>query len=292
MRLLNLLRGGKPKPKAKRAVKCPISRRPRRILPSRPAMLIGLAVLGISSLGAGIGYLHQSGQIERHVGLLKAGFLTGSVQAGLVVEDVLVEGRSKTGVEDLRLALGLERGMPILGFDLQGAQTRIEALGWVRTARIERRLPNLVYVSLTERRPMGRWQKGGRLRLVDEEGAVITARGLKAFAHLPIIIGDDAPPRAASILEILARQADLNQRVHAVSWISGRRWTVSLKNGIEVQLPETKPGAAWARLAEMEREHKVLASNILTIDLRLPAFPMVKVTPDTARRLRDPGKQT
>ena len=65
-------------------------------------------------------------------------------------------------------------------------------------------------------------------------------------------------------------QPELMRRVSAAVRVGGRRWNIRLDNGIDVRLPEENPALAWARLAEYERIHKVLAKDIGVLDLRLP----------------------
>src|SRR3546814_18364686 len=92
--------------------------------------------------------------------------------------------------------------MPILAIDLEALQERVIALPWVRTARVERHLPDTLFIAITERRPLALWQRHRTLALVDEDGVVITDRRLGRFATLPIVIGDGAPERAKGAIEI------------------------------------------------------------------------------------------
>src|SRR3546814_4216063 len=58
---------------------------------------------------------------------------------------------------------------------------------------------DLLFIAITERRPLALWQRHRTLALVDEDGVVITDRRLGRFATLPIVIGDGAPERAKEI---------------------------------------------------------------------------------------------
>ena len=61
---------------------------------------------------------------------------------GLVVDEVLVNGRQNTTKTSLLEALNVKLGEPILGVDLDVIQSRIMALPWVKTAQIKRQLPD------------------------------------------------------------------------------------------------------------------------------------------------------
>ena len=43
-----------------------------------------------------------------------------------------------------------------------------------------------------------------------------------------------------------------------------------MDNGVYVRLPETDALSAWQRFARLERQHKLLKQDLLSIDLRIP----------------------
>src|SRR5690606_20038542 len=120
--------------------------------------------------------------------------------------------------------------------DPQTAKNRLEALPWVRTASVERRLPDTIFVRLVERRPFALWQKNGQLSLVARDGEVIQRSGLERFSQLPLIVGDGAPAHAAALFAILASEPELRRRVTAMTRVGDRRWTLTFDNGIELHL--------------------------------------------------------
>ncbi len=232
----------------------------------------GLAVLGL-------GWLGLDGWYGRQIAAIVDGLYAASAGAGLSVEDVLVEGRKRTPRETLLGTLGLGRGEPILAFDPHLAKARLEALPWVREATVERRLPNTVYLRLTEREPLALWQYKGRLAVIDQGGEVIAGAQAAAFAKLPLLVGEDAPRHAQALLAILDRQPDLRVRVAAAIRVQGRRWNIRLDDGIDVRLPEVDAAAAWGELARLQREHEVLQRDVVTIDLRLPDRLILRTAP-------------
>ena len=72
--------------------------------------------------------------------------------------------------------------------------------------------------------------------LIDETGAVIEGAAPEAFAHLPVLVGADAPSHAASLLGMLASEPDLGAKVVAAVRVQGRRWNLRLDNGVDVRL--------------------------------------------------------
>jgi cell division protein FtsQ len=263
-----------------------------RRLPARAMVLSGFFTATITILG-GLGWhASSSGLVNgwvmageaRVVGLAKA--------TGLEVRDVMVVGRSRTKRAALLEAIGIKVGDLILSVDLQRAHSRVSALVWVKEARLERRLPDTIFVSLIEREPMALWQRDGSLYLIDLDGRVVPSRDVSKFSDLPIVIGDDAPSLAREVLVMLAGEPDLGDRVRAITWVGERRWDVQVDDRINIQLPEQDPHQAWAQLAWMEREHGVLRRDVITIDMRLRDQLVVRVAPVAAARKRDRGRDT
>ena len=156
-----------------------------------------------------------------------------------------------------------------MAIDLDAARTRLEQLPWIRVASIERQYPGTIRVKIVERRPLALWQRKNELVLVDEIGDVITPRKLDRFHKMLVLVGKDAPAHATALLSILSREPDLKHRVNAAVRVGDRRWNIRMDNGVYVRLPENDALAAWRRFARLERQHKLLKQDLLSIDLRI-----------------------
>jgi len=217
---------------------------------------------------------------------------------GLTVTDIEVEGRETTDRETILAALDAGPGTPILAVSLTHAKEQLEALPWVRTAVVERRLPGTLYVRLVERKPLALWQHGGKLELIDRGGDVIPVVRLDRFAKLPLVVGEGAASHAAELLEMLASDPDLASRVTAAIRVGDRRWNLRIDNAIDVLLPTDETAGAWSQLARLERSSAILKRDVLTIDLRLPDRLVLRVSPDPpkepaiSKRARPPAKNT
>ncbi|MGE4061884.1 MAG: cell division protein FtsQ/DivIB [Rhodospirillaceae bacterium] len=198
-------------------------------------------------------------------------FVEATAGLGFRLAALTVEGREMTAAEDLLGALDAEVGTPIAAIDVVKARAKVEALPWVKSAKIERRLPNTIHMVLTERVPYALWQRGGHYTLVDHEGELI-ADVPESDIRLPLIVGADAPANAAVLFEALKTQPELARRVQAAVRVGARRWNIYLdayEDGISVRLPEENMNEAWTRLATLERDHKILERDLEFIDLRL-----------------------
>jgi cell division protein FtsQ len=181
----------------------------------------------------------------------------------------------------LRAALGVSIGDPILAFSVEAARQRIETLSWVDHVSVERRLPNTIYVDLTERSPFAIWQYQGKFKLVDRDGNVVNNEDVAAFIDsLPVVVGLGAPAHAADIVRILNAQPDIRGRVAAIVRVGERRWNLQLKNDITIMLPEGHEAAALARLSDLQNKQQLLDRPLVFVDMRLP--DRLAVRPRTA----------
>jgi cell division protein FtsQ len=217
---------------------------------------------------------------------------------GLVVAEIEVEGRETTDAATIMASLDAARGTPILGVKPSRAKEQLEALPWVRSATIERRLPGTLFVRLVERRPLAVWQHGGTQELIDRDGTVIPVSDLSRFARLPTVVGENAAAHAAALIDMLAGEPELALRVTAAVRVGDRRWNLRVDDAIDVLLPEDDPAGAWSRLAQLEQTSSVLKRDVQTVDLRLPDRLVLRVTGGPAheaapvKKPRPTGKPT
>jgi cell division protein FtsQ len=262
-------------------------RRIQRYLPRRPLRVFAAIAGGVGLLVAAVGIadLFDHGSRLRNTALAATGEL------GFTIQDVEVEGRAATPRDDILKAIDAGRGMPILGVDPEKVKQRLESLPWIRTASVERHLPDTLFIHLTERQPLALWQRQGKMVLIDHDGVVITADHLERYADLLLIVGEDAPKNAEALIRVLQTQPELMRRISAAIRVGERRWNLQLDNAITVELPETNIADAWTHLAQIDREHALMARDIEQVDLRLADRVVVRAVPE-APKPAGPGKHT
>lgn len=188
---------------------------------------------------------------------------------GFGVKDVTLIGRHRSQKDEILAVLDVEVGTPILSINLAQKQAEIEVLPWVKSARIVRRLPNLLHIELEEYEPFARLERDKVLTLVDRTGARITNSYLEGFNYLPIISGDGVEMRAAHLMDTLKGYPVIRNRLVSAVWVKGRRWTLHLDHGGSLLLPEEGFEQALKRLMAFEATQRVLAVGNQTIDLRI-----------------------
>ena len=272
-------------------------RRGRHPSPKRSQLLAyGVMMVVVLGVVAGAWLLRGSDMIERTYAITVGKFTNWTnrqfVAAGLTVQHIFVTGRGETSKAQVLSTIGLQSGQSILEFDPRAARRRLQDLSWVKTAQVERRLPDTIIVRLKERKALALWQHNSRHALIDMSGKIITRRNLDRFAHLPIVVGRRAPGTAAQLIEMLSRKPALFAQVQAAVLVGGRRWDIRLKNGIKVYLPEAETFAAWVRLAQLEAENRIFDRDVAAIDLRFPDRLVVRLTPAAAAKKNKRGKET
>jgi cell division protein FtsQ len=242
-----------------------------RVVPmwrTRRALVVWAGLLVAACVGTGW-LAWNAGIPQRTATSAVESMVAASARLGFVVRDVFVVGRGETPKRTLLEALAVKRGAPILSVDLEEARQRVQALPWVRHASVRRVLPDTLIVEIVERRPLALWQHEKKFALIDEEGQVILRDDVGPFSRLMVVVGEDAPANAAVLVRMLASEPELLPRVTAAVRVGGRRWNVHLADGIDVKLPEQDPERAWRRLADYQRQHRLLDKPVRVLDLRL-----------------------
>jgi len=291
-RLIAAIRDWKSGKPARRGGARKVTRRKPWSRNQRLALLSGCAASIAAAVAGGAGWLVMSGWVDRQAASLGAAFVDVSADLGFTVDRVLADGRKETTSSQILSTVGVRLGEPIFAVDLVAARERLLTLPWVAAATIERRMPDTLYVRVTETEPLALWQKQQRLHLLGRDGDVIDGAPIERFANLLVVVGPDAPQHAAGLLDMLDAQPELRKRVTAAIRVGGRRWNLRLDNGIDVQLPEDAAAAAWDHLARLERDYGILGRDLTVIDLRLPDRLQVRLSPEAVAREKPEGKDT
>jgi cell division protein FtsQ len=231
------------------------------------AIMIGGGVLVAAGAVVAVA---TTGMAQRAVSDLGADARHLLAEAGLRLARIEIDGRVHTDNAALLAAVGARRGDPILEIDPASVRERLKSLAWVREAEVRRRLPDTLDIRLVERTPFAIWQFQGRHSVIDRDGVVLASDGLDRFGPLPLVVGGGAAPRAADILDLVARHPALAERFKAAVRVADRRWNIRLHSGADVLLPEGHEAAALERLSALHASHALLDRGLAAVDMRLP----------------------
>ena len=163
--------------------------------------------------------------------------------------------------------------------DVSRIRERLLAFGWVKDARVSRRLPDTLVIDIVERTPAALWQDKQQLALIDGEGVVLDRVPVDRMPDLPLVIGPGANSKASQLKTIMAGAPAMQAQLASATWVGGRRWDLSFQSGETVALPEgVKPAKeALSRFAKMDRSSGLLGRGLVRFDLRLPGKMIVRL---------------
>lgn len=223
--------------------------------------------LFLASLGFG---LYRGGHIENFS--LHYGDPRHAVgrALGFGIESITISGLLSLEAADVLKVAGIDASSSLLFTDAEFVRGRLVALPIIKDAVIRKFYPDKVSIAITERVPFALWQSNGDVFVVSDDGTVLDRLRVDMQGQLPFVVGDGAQMHLADYMSILKTAPEIAPHVRAGIFVSGRRWTLKLYSGLEILLPEEHPELALARFAEMQREHDVLAKDVMLVDLRLP----------------------
>lgn len=221
----------------------------------------------------------------------KAGIALGEAvgEAGFSVKRVEIKGLER--MERLPVyAIALDQesmAMPLV--DLDQTRQRLLGLGWVREARVSRRLPDTLVVDIVERRPAAIWQHNRRLALIDIDGVVLESVKLDSMPDLPLVIGPSANRRAAELNRLLDGAPSVKPMMAGATWVGGRRWDLRFQSGEVLALPEGEAAAkkALVHFARMDEAAQLLGRGLVRFDMRIPGKFIVRVSSEPGSRVPD-----
>lgn len=208
---------------------------------------------------------------------------TAANAAGLQVKSVRLTGNRQMTHDQVLDAAGIGPTTSVLFFDPDQARERLKANPWIADATIQKLYPDQLLISVTEREPFALWQREGKIVVIAADGRMVLDHVDTRFDRLPLIVGKGAETRAREIVDLLAAQPRVAEAVRASVLVAERRWTLVLKNGIDVRLPDENTDRALAELARLDTEKRLMSRDLTMIDLRVPDRVTVRLSEDAMK---------
>jgi cell division protein FtsQ len=200
-------------------------------------------------------------------------------EAGFRVRSVDVSGIHRMDSKPVfQIALD-QKSMAMPLVDVSAIRERLLQYGWVKDARVSRRLPDTLVIDIVERQPAALWQDARQLSLIDAEGVVLDRVPISAMPDLPLLIGPGANAQSRNLNGLLAEVPTLRPQLESASWVGKRRWDLNFQTGETVALPEGEAAAkaALTKFAKLDKSAGLLGRGIVRVDLRIPGKMVVRL---------------
>lgn len=239
-------------------------------------VLYGGAIL--ASLAVLYGVLYFPGY-ERFAEGASAFLEKYAIQQGIRLETITVEGRLNTSAQEISQALAARKGESLFSFDVHLLRRRLVALPWVRSAIVQRRFPDTLYVRLTERTPIALWQHKGKTLLIDDQGQEIKTPLPPKYRTLLKISGEEGARYVPELIAKIRLYPDLRKRLSGAVLNGGRQWDLFMGKTLRIKLPETGVRDALAYLQSLQDKGHLDNLDISSIDIRLSDRTFFYLTP-------------
>jgi cell division protein FtsQ len=205
---------------------------------------------------------------------------------GFHIAEVAVAGQHEVSRETILGIAGITVRSSLLFLDAARTRARLLNDPWIAEASVLKLYPGRLRIAIKERVPFALWQKDGTISLIASDGTVLEPYASDRFLSLPLLVGRAAAREGRAFLDIVHRFPAIARQVQSSVLVADRRWSLHLKNGVEVLLPEGDPEHALQTLADLDRSKKLLSRDIVLVDLRLADRVTVRLS-DAAAAARD-----
>lgn len=232
--------------------------------------MLAASVIALCSAGAGAAIVTGAIEPRRFQVLMSMEAQDALLGLGFGIDQVSLSGHHFTTDEDIYGALDLTTARTFAEFDATAALKKLEALPWVETAQITRVFPGSLRVDIRERQPAALWSLKGRTYLIDGTGRVLGAAAEPNGWSLPRIAGEGANTEASLLFAALSRHPDISVAVDFAARISGRRWSLVLKNASRIELAADREIEGLEQVAGNPELRRALSGPATIADVRTP----------------------
>ena len=239
------------------------------------AFLLAIALVVVVALDIPMKTERAAAAAMGHAGFTVSGYqIVGLAHMSRAPVDEIVTDELHRAAE----AAGTDKAPQAL-VDTGAIRQRLLQFGWVKDARILRRLPDTLVIDIVERKPAALWQSQGQLALIDNEGVVLDRVPVDRMPDLPLLIGPGANAQEQELSSLMADVPTLKPQLASATWVGGRRWDLNMQSGETVALPEGYEAARTAliKFAHADKQTGLLGRGLVRFDLRVPGKMIVRL---------------
>jgi cell division protein FtsQ len=203
-------------------------------------------------------------------------------RAGFQVKRVEVVGANRIDyLKVYDIALG-QQNRSMAAVDLAAVRQDLLQYGWIKDARVSRRLPETLVIDIVERSPAAIWQHNQKLSLIDANGVVLEPVTPATMPDLPLVIGPKANQRSRELAALLDGSSSIKPLLAGATWVGNRRWDLRFDSGETLSLPEGEAAAkrALAKFTHLEGSNRLLGRGIVRFDMRDPSRFVLRMPPE------------
>ncbi len=250
-----------------------------RYLPRRAGNAAALLLL-VGSVGLGI---VKGGHLQNFVAAVSDARNALANSAGFRIASLTINGRKQLTQDEVLATGGVNGRSSLLFLDAEAVRDRLKANPWIAEATVLKLYPGHLQIDIVERKAFALWQQDGRLSVIAEDGAVLEPYLSRRFLSLPLVVGKGAETRARDFLALLSRYPQVRNVTKAAIFVGERRWSLRLKDGLDIRLPEHDVGNALAALSKLDQEDRLFSRDIVAVDMRLPDRLTVQLSDEAAK---------
>ena len=203
------------------------------------------------------------------------------INNGFKIENILITGTRNLSNNYIKDIIEIYKDGSIFNIDLSSIYNKIKQNSWVKEVSIERVLPNIIKIKISENQPIAIWQNKKNNKLITANGDIIFDGNVNDFKNnFPIIKGNKSKENISSILEILETNQNLYENIWSLTFINERRWDLHFNQGLVVRLPSKDIKKAWEKIIKLQKNYNVLNLKLTEIDLRNPKQILGKINFD------------
>jgi cell division protein FtsQ len=188
--------------------------------------------------------------------------------------NVVITGATNRTTALIRRSLEITGRGDVLKLSVSQIYDKVFGIRWVKSAVVQRKLPNTINIKIVERVPIAVFQHDHTSSLIDEHGELIEEVEPN-MVRLPIVIGEDANTKVHTILWIISRFETFKDKIEVIKFVRKRRWDIVV-SGLIVRLPEQCIEHAIETLAKMVMHRGIDKNTASCVDLRLHDSVVIK----------------
>lgn len=204
------------------------------------------------------------------------------------VTDIKVSGNKQLKKEDIISLAGFKKGINIFKANLQLAQGKVTLHPMIKQVEMTRKLPGIIIINITERKPVGMLADKGRFVVVSEDGCFVIKANSLSSINLPIItgikLGSEGPGQKiadenlkVALNYLLTMPLNFRAAVSEVNVSDLNNIRVFTLDRVEVRFGDNSRIAEKVRLYQGVISQKY-ESRIEYIDISYKGSPVIKFT--------------